>query len=106
MSLLLGKKHCDIRAWEDVLFKGTGNHSVQPDIALYERLTKAQIENDCRIILESARIMAHTSDSGVAESRRKLIGERYAHLMTLKPFADRSQRALIKDAERAYRKAW
>ena len=51
-------------------------------------------------ILESARIMAHTSDFG------KLIGERYAHLMTLKPFADRSQRALIKDAERAYRKAW
>ena len=57
-------------------------------------------------ILESARIMAHTSDFGVAESRRKLIGERYVHLMTLKPFADRSQRALIKDAERAYRKAW
>lgn len=106
MSLLFGKKHCDIRAWEDVLFKGTGNHSVQPDIALYERLTKAQIENDCRIILESTRIIAHTSDPGVAESRWKLIGERYAHLMTLKPFAHRSQRALIKDAERAYRKAW
>ena len=106
MSLLFRKKHCDIRAWEDVLFEGTGNQSVQPDIALYERLTKAQIENDCRIILESTRIIAHTSDPGVAESRRKLIGERYAHLMTLKPFADRSQRALIKDAERAYRKAW
>ena len=47
--------------------------------------------------------MAHTSDFGVAESRRKLIGERYAHLMTLKPFAERSQRALIKDAVQAYR---
>ena len=106
MGLFLGKKRRDIRAWEDVLFEKSVTRSVQPDIALYERLTKAQIENDCRIILESARIMAHTSDSGVAESRRKLIGERYAHLMTLKPFADRSQRALIKDAERAYRKAW
>ena len=88
------------------MFKGTGNHSVQPDIALYERLTKAQIENDCRIIFESTRIIAHTSDPGVAESRRKLTGERYAHLMMLKPFAERSQRALIKDAEQAYRKAW
>ena len=106
MGLFLGKKRRDIRAWEDVLFEGTGNHSVQPDIALYERLTKVQIENDCRIILESARIIANTSDPGVAESRRKLIGERYVHLMTLKPFAERSQRALIKDAERAYRKAW
>ena len=106
MSLLFGKKHCDIRAWEDVLFEKAVNRSVQPDIALYERLTKAQIENDCRIILESIRIIAHTSDPGVAESRRKLTGERYAHLMTLKPYAERSQRALIKDAEQAYRKAW
>ena len=106
MGLFLGKKRRDIRAWEDVLFEKLVTRSVQPDIALYERLTKAQIENDCRIILESARIMAHTSDSGVAESRRKLIGERYAHLMTLKPYAERSQRALIKDAEQAYRKAW
>ena len=106
MSLLFGKKHCDIRAWEDVLFEKSVTRSVQPDIALYERLTKAQIENDCRIILESIRIIAHTSDPGVAESRRKLIGERYAHLMTLKPYAERSQRALIKDAEQAYRKAW
>ena len=106
MSLFLGKKRRDIHAWEDVLFEGTNNHSVQPDIALYERLTKAQIENDCRIILESTRIMAHTSDPGVAESRQKLTGERYAHLMTLKPYAERSQRALIKDAEQAYRKAW
>lgn len=98
MGLFLGKKRRDIRAWEDALFEKTANRFVQPDIALYERLTKAQIENDCRIILESAQIMVHTSDSRVAESRRKLIGERYAHLMTLKPFAERSQRALIKDA--------
>ena len=102
----MGKKRRDIRAWEDALFEKTANRFVQPDIALYERLTKAQIENDCRIILESTRIMAHTSDPGVAESRRKLTDERYAHLMTLKPYAERSQRALIKDAERAYRKAW
>ena len=106
MGLFLGKKRRDIRAWEDALFEKTANRFVQPDIALYERLTKAQIENDCRIILESAQIMVHTSDSRVAESRRKLIGERYAHLMTLKPFAELSQRALIKDAERAYGKAW
>lgn len=91
MGLFLGKKRRDIRAWEDALFEKTANRFVQPDIALYERLTKAQIENDCRIILESAQIMVHTSDSRVAESRRKLIGERYAHLMTLKPFAERSR---------------
>ena len=103
MGLFLGKKRRDIRAWEDASFEKTANRFVQPDIALYERLTKAQIENDCRIILESAQIMVHTSDSRVAESRRKLIGERYAHLMTLKPFAERSQRALIKDAVQAYR---
>ena len=68
MGLFLGKKRRDIRAWEDALFEKTANRFVQPDIALYERLTKAQIENDCRIILESAQIMVHTSDSRVAES--------------------------------------
>ena len=102
MGLFLGKKRRDIRAWEDVLFEKTVNRSVQPDIALYERLTKAQIENDCRIILESARIMAHTSDFGVAESRRKLIGERYAHLMTLKPFALKPPQLLQKAGSVVY----
>ena len=43
MGLFLGKKRRDIRAWEDVLFEKLVTRSVQPDIALYERLTKAQI---------------------------------------------------------------
>lgn len=94
----------NIRAWEYALFEGKNNYFALPDIALYEKLTEAQIENDCRILLESARILEQTEDPKVSRSRRKLMEERYKRLMTLKPFAARSQRALIKDAEQAYKK--
>lgn len=73
-------------------------------MVLHEKLTEAQIENDCRNILESAQITARTEDPNVSKSRRKLIRERYEHVVTRKPFADRSQRTMIKDAEQAYRK--
>ena len=104
MGLFFGNKRKNIRAWEYALFEGKNDYLALPNIALYEKLTDTQIENDCRIILESAQIIARTPDPKVSKSRRKLIRERYRHLMTLKPFADRSQRTLIKEAEQAYRK--
>ena len=104
MGLFFGSKRRNIRAWEYALSEGKNNYFALPDIALYEKLTETQIENDCRIILESAQIIARTEDPKVSQSRPKLIRERYKHLMTLKPFADRSQRTMIRDAEQAYRK--
>ena len=104
MGLFFGSKRRNIRAWEYALSEGKNNYFALPDIALYEKLTKTQIDNDCRIIMESAQIIARTEDPKVSRSRRKLIRDRYKHLMTLKPFADRSQRTMIKDAEQAYRK--
>jgi len=104
MGLFFGSKRRNIRAWEYALFEGKNDYLALPNIALYEKLTEAQIENDCRIILESTRIITQTTDPKVSKGRRKLIKERYKHLMTLKPFADRSQRTLIREAEQAYRK--
>ena len=104
MGLFFGSPRRNIRAWEYALFEGKNDYLALPNIALYEKLTAAQIENDCRIILESAQIIARTEDPKVSQSRPKLIRERYKHLMTLKPFADRSQRTMIRDAEQAYRK--
>lgn len=104
MSLFFRNKRRNIRAWEYALFEGKNDFFALPNIALYEKLTETQIENDCRIIQDSAQIIAHTKDTKVSATRRKLIRERYRHLMTLKPFADRSQRVLIRDAEQAYQK--
>lgn len=104
MGLFFRNKRRNIRAWEYALFEGKNDYLALPNIALYEKLTETQIENDCRIILESAQIIARTEDPKVSRSRRKLIRERYKHMMKLKPFADRSQRILIKEAEQAYRK--
>ena len=104
MWILFGNKRRNIRAWEYALFEGKNDYLALPNIALYEKLTETQIENDCRIILESAQIIDRTEDPKASRSRRKLIRGRYKHLMTLKPFTDRSQRTMIKDAEQAYRK--
>ena len=103
-GLFFRSKRRNIRAWEYALFEGKNDCLALPNIALYKKLTEVQIENDCRIILESAQIIARTEDPKVSRSRRKLIRERYKHLMTLKAFADRSQRTLIREAEQAYRK--
>ena len=104
MGLFFGSKRRSIRAWEYALFEGKNDYLALPNIALYEKLTEAQIENACRIIMESAQIIARTEDPKVSRSRRRLIRECYKHLMTLMPFADRSRCTMIKDAEQAYRK--
>ena len=104
MWFLFSNKRRNIRAWEYALFEGKNNYLALPNIALYEKLTEAQIENDCRIIMESAAVISRTTDAQVSKTRRKLLKERYKHLAQLKPFADRSQRTLIKEAERALKR--
>jgi len=103
MGLFFGNKRHNIRAWEYALFEGNNDYLAFPNLALYDKLTEAQIENDCRIIIESSRIISSTTDPRASKSRRKLAKERYKHLMTLKPFADRSQRELIREAEKVYK---
>ena len=104
MLFILGNKRRNIRAWEYALFEGKNDYLSLPNIALYEKLTEAQIQNDCRIIKDCSRIGATTPDKKTAMQRRKLAKERYKHLMQLRPFADRKQRILIKEAMSAYRR--
>ena len=85
-------------------FEGKNDYLALPNISLYEKLTEAHIEKDCRIIMDCARIVASTSDKNTVKQRRKLAKERYKHLLQLKPYADRNQRALIKEAISDYRR--
>ena len=43
MGLLFGSKRRNIRAWEYALFEGKNDYLALPNIALYEKLTAAQI---------------------------------------------------------------
>lgn len=103
MGFIFRSKRSNIRAWEYALFEGKNDPLALPNIELYARLTESLIENDCRIILESAQIIASTADSKVKRNRKKAARQRYEHLLALKPYADRSQRSLIKSAIRAYK---
>ena len=46
MGLFFRSKRRNIRAWEYALFEGKNNYLALPNIALYEKLTKTQIDND------------------------------------------------------------
>jgi len=50
LFFLFGNKRKNIRAWEYALFEGKNDYLALPNIPLYEQLTEAQIQNDCRII--------------------------------------------------------
>ena len=91
----------NIRAWEYALFEGKNEFLALPDIKLYAHLTEQQISNDCRIILDSVQILQGTHNAETQKMRKKLATERYKHLMQLKPFADGSQKKMIKAAEKA-----
>ena len=103
MKLRFLLPQCRIRAWEDVLFEGSKDRLAKPDIPLYERLTEMQILNDCRILLDCVEIIRTTANPDTARRRRILAKDRYAHMLRLKPFAARRQRALIREAQNAYR---
>ncbi len=103
MRFMFRSKRSNIRAWEYALFEGKNDPLALPNIELYARLTESLIENDCRIILESVQIAASTDDAKVKRGRKKLAGERYRHMLALKPYAAPAQMQLIKSAIRAYR---
>ena len=102
LFFLFGNKRKNIRAWEYALFEGKNDYLALPNIPLYEQLTEVQIQNDCRIISDCTRIVASSTDKKTVKQRRKLAKERYKHLMQLKPFADRCQRASIKETVSDY----
>ena len=93
----------NIRAWEYALFEGKNEFLALPDVKLYAHLTEQQISNDCRIIVDSVSIYLRSQKDDTKKMRKKLAKERYKHLMQLKPFADSSQKKMIKEAEKAMR---
>jgi hypothetical protein len=101
MGLFTGRH--SIRAWEYALFEGKNFYFAMPDVKLYAKLTEQQIAADCNLILNSVEICRYTKDRAKLAQRKKLVKERYKHLLRLKPFADPRQKHLIKETEKAVR---
>jgi len=93
------------RAWGQALFASGCRLPEKPDIKRYARATDQLIRNDCRIILESARYISKTKSSDVRNKRKMIMFSRISHLSRLEPYADRSQRKLIREAKNAAAKA-
>lgn len=106
MSLFafLGGRH-NKRAWGQALFAAGCKLPEKPDVKKYEKVTQQIIQNDCKIIKESAHIILTSHSDAVRSKRKMIMFSRYSHLSHLEPYADRKQRALIREAKAAAAKA-
>lgn len=102
MSLFafLGGRH-DKRAWGRALFAAGCKLPDKPDVKKYERATAQIISNDCKIIKECARIILSSRSEAVRSKRKMIMYSRYTHLSGLEPYADREQKAMIREAKAA-----
>lgn len=102
MSLFafLGGRH-DKKAWGRALFAAGCRLPDKPDTKKYEKITDQIIRNDCRIIQESARIIQSTKSPDTRSKRKMIMFSRYSHLSSLEPYANREQKALIREAKAA-----
>lgn len=95
----------DRKAWGRALFAAGCKLPGKPDVKKYEKATDQMIYNDCKIILESARIITTTEDEAIRNERRRIMFSRYSHLSHLEPYANRKQRDLILDTKSIVSKA-
>lgn len=100
----LGGRH-NAKAWGKALAEAGCRLPEKPDIEKYARATEQIIENDCRIIEESARMILESSDPDVLTKRRMMMFTRFTHVSRLEPFATAEQWQAIKKAKKAAAKA-
>ncbi|MCD8198473.1 MAG: hypothetical protein LUE24_15160 [Lachnospiraceae bacterium] len=95
---MFGKKRGrkDISGWTAAVISNC--HGKMADLKQLEQATELLIQNDCRIIRESAEIIGSTKNPGTRASRLSLVEERLSHLDILEPYADKNQEKLIANA--------
>ena len=93
------KKKVDKAAWaEDVYQKKIMRPENEPDEKL-SKLTTFMLEQHHRIILESVQIALSTKSADTRKGRVDLSRQHYQEMLKLKPFCNKEQIAMIRDAE-------
>jgi hypothetical protein len=90
-----------LRDWEYALFHGENDYFMLPDVKLYAQITKEQIENDYRIVMESIKICNSTKNYDTYADRKKLAKQHYKHMQELAPFAEYREKTMVKEATHA-----
>ena len=98
------KKKVDKATWAEAVYQKKIMHPEnEPDEKL-SQLTTFMLEQHRRIILESVEIALSTKYADTRKGRVDLSHQHYQEMLKLKPFCNKEQLAMIRDAETAMKK--
>lgn len=98
------KKKVDKAAWAEAIYQKKIMHPEnEPDEKL-SQLTTFMLEQHRRIILESVEIALSTKYADTRKGLVDLSHQHYQEMLKLKPFCNKEQLAMIRDAETAMKK--
>ena len=98
------KKKVDKAAWAEAVYQKKIMHPEnEPDEKL-SQLTTFMLEQHHRIIMESVQIALSTKYADTRIGRADLSHQHYQEMLKLKPFCNKEQLAMIRDAEMAMKK--
>ena len=95
------KKKVDKAAWAEAVYQ---KKIAQPENESEDKLTKLttfMLEQHHRIIVESAQIVRTTKYADTRSGRIDLCHQHYEEMLKLKPYCNREQLDMIRDAENA-----
>lgn len=95
------KKKVDKAAWAEAIYQKKIAHPEYESDEKLSKLTSFMLEQHYRIIMESVQIARTTKYADTKQSRADLYNKHYHEMLKLKPFCNREQLALIREAEKA-----
>lgn len=95
------KKKVDKAAWAEAIYQKKIAHPENETEDKLSKLTTFMLEQHHRIIMESVQIAVTTKYADTRTGRIDLCHQHYQEMLKLKPYCNREQLALIRDAENA-----
>ncbi len=95
------KKKVDKAAWAEAVYQKKIAHPENESEDKLTKLTTFMLEQHHRIIEESAQIVRTTKYADTRRGRIDLCHQHYEEMLKLKPFCNREQLDMIRDAENA-----
>lgn len=96
-----GKKKIDKAAWAALVFSEPPKHPEKLSEEQLSTLTTGLLIQHHRIILDSVRLVASTKNPETKQSRTEFSYKHYQEMVMFKPFCNKEQLAMIRNAEDA-----
>lgn len=95
------KKKVDKAAWAEAVYQKKIMHPENESDEKLTQLTTFMLEQHHRIIMESVQIVLSTKYADTRNGRVALSHQHYQEMLKLKPFCNKEQLDMIRDAEMA-----